>query len=91
VEFSDRWMYKGDYFRIKNLSIGYSVPSSVLSKFKIRALRAYISLDNLLHLGEFPGGNPESESYSGGDYVRGVDYGTYPLYSTYVFGIKLGF
>jgi len=91
LEFSDRWMYKGDYFRIKNLTFGYTIPSNLLSKIKIRTLRAYVSMDNLLHVGEFPGGNPETESYSGGDYVRGVDYGTYPLYSTYIIGIKLGF
>ncbi len=91
LEFTDRWMYKGDYFRIKNLTFGYTVPSEFLSRFKIRTLRAYVSMDNLLNVTEFPGGNPESESFSGGDYVRGVDYGTYPLYSTYIFGIKLGF
>ena len=91
VEFSDRWMYKGDYFRIKNLTFGYSVPASSISKLRMRALRVYVAADNLLHVGEFPGGNPESESYSGGNYVRGVDYGTYPLYSTYVVGLKIGF
>ena len=91
LEFSDRWMYKGDYFRIKNLTIGYSLPKDLISKIKMQSLRIYASADNLLHIGEFPGGNPETESYSGGDYVRGVDYGTYPLYSTYIIGIKLGF
>ena len=91
LEFSDRWMYKGDYFRIKNLTFGYSLPSKFISRLKIRTLRVYISCDNLLHVGEFPGGNSETESYSGGDYIRGVDYGTYPLYSTYIAGIKLGF
>ena len=91
LEFSDRWMYKGDYFRIKNLTFGYTIPSNLLSKIKIRKLRVYFSADNLLHVGEFPGGNPETEAHSGGDYVRGVDYGTYPLYSTYIVGIKLGF
>jgi TonB-linked SusC/RagA family outer membrane protein len=91
VEFSDRWMYSGDYFRIKNLTVGYSVPASSISKLRMRALRVYVAMDNLLHVGDFPGGNPESESYSGGNYVRGVDYGTYPLYSTYVVGLKIGF
>ena len=67
------------------------MPASSISKLKMRALRVYVAMDNLLHVGDFPGGNPESESYSGGNYVRGVDYGTYPLYSTYVVGLKIGF
>ena len=88
LEFTDRWMYRGDYFRIKNLTFGYTIPSDVL---KIMRIRAYVSMDNLLTVTDFPGGNPETESYSGGDYVRGVDYGTYPLVKTFIFGIKLGF
>ena len=91
VEFSDRWMYSGDYFRIKNLTFGYSLPKSVISKIKMSALRVYVSMDNLLTVTDFPGGNPESESFSGGDYVRGVDYGTYPLYKTFIVGVKVGF
>jgi TonB-linked SusC/RagA family outer membrane protein len=91
VEFSDRWMYSGDYFRIKNLTFGYSLPKSVISKIKMSTLRVYVSMDNLLTVTDFPGGNPESESFSGGDYVRGVDYGTYPLYKTFIIGVKVGF
>jgi len=91
-EFTDRWLYKGDYYRIKNLTLGYTVPSSVLSKIKIRSLRAYISIDNLLNFTDYPGGNPETNSFNPGNpYSQGADYGTFPLTRTYIFGVKIGF
>jgi TonB-dependent starch-binding outer membrane protein SusC len=91
-EFTDRWMYKGDYYRIKNLTFGYRIPTEVLSKINMRSLRAYVSIDNLLNLTDYPGGNPESNVFSAGnDYAQGTDYGTFPLTRTIIFGVKVGF
>jgi hypothetical protein len=85
-------MYKGDYYRIKNLTFGYRIPTEVLSKINMRSLRAYVSIDNLLNLTDYPGGNPESNVFSAGnDYAQGTDYGTFPLTRTIIFGVKVGF
>lgn len=91
-EFTDRWLYKGDYIRVKNLTFGYTLPAAVLDKLNMRSLRAYFSADNLFNSTDFPGGNPESNSYSAGQaYTQGTDYGTFPLTRTYVLGVKMGF
>jgi len=91
-EFTDRWLYKGDYYRIKNVTIGYTIPSSVLSRIKIKSLRTYVSMDNLLNFTDYPGGNPETNAHTLGDnYAQGTDYGTFPLTSTFIFGVKIGF
>ncbi|GAO42784.1 SusC/RagA family TonB-linked outer membrane protein [Flavihumibacter petaseus] len=41
------WLYDGDYFRIKVLSLGYSLPSSVIKKLKMQRIRFYLSSNNL--------------------------------------------
>jgi len=91
-EFTDRWMYKGDYFRIKNLTFGYTIPTSVISKINMKTFRAYISVDNLLNITDYPGGNPESNVFSAGNSLaQGADYGTFPLTRTFIVGVKFGF
>lgn len=91
-EFSDRWLYRGDYFRVKNITLGYTVPIQITSRIKVRSFRAYVSMDNLLNITEYPGGNPETNEHTAGSiYEQGADYGTFPLTRTFVLGVKLGF
>lgn len=56
---STAWAYKRDYFRLKNLQFGYTVPQSFTRKFHIDKLRAYVSFDNLFTLTQWPGFDPE--------------------------------
>ena len=55
----DRWLYPSDWWRIKNLTIGYNLPASSLRKVHIASLRIYIAGDNLLLFTKYPGYNPE--------------------------------
>lgn len=74
------WEYKGDYLKLKNIQIGYTLPSSVTSKVKIDKLRIYATADNLFTITGYPGLDPEI----------GTDI-TYPLMKQYAFGIQLTF
>ncbi len=58
-EEQDRWLYDSDWWRIKNLTVGYNFPKSALEKISISALRLYVSGDNLLLFTKYPGFNPE--------------------------------
>ncbi|NJK93664.1 MAG: SusC/RagA family TonB-linked outer membrane protein [Bacteroidales bacterium] len=59
LNFHDKYLHKGDFIRLKNLQLGYSLPSSVLSKIKIQGLRVYVSGTNILTFTKFKGYDPE--------------------------------
>ncbi|MEO8111428.1 MAG: TonB-dependent receptor [Ginsengibacter sp.] len=64
--FSTYFIEKGSYLKIRNAQLGYNLPQSLLSRWKIQKLRAYIGSDNLLLLYKsksFTGIDPESPSY----------------------------
>ena len=80
---SSRFIEDGSYLRLKNLTIGYTIPSKYTKKAYINRLRVYFSANNLLTLTKYSGYDPEV----GG----GVDYGNYPQSRTFMFGINLDF
>ncbi len=92
---STRWIYDGSYIRLKNLSLGYSLPQSLLTQLHISRLRVYVSAQNIFTITDYPGYDPEVNYRSGGstDGNRnlGLDYGSYPNAKSYTFGINIGF
>jgi len=89
---SDRFVEDGSYARLKNITLGYTLPKSLIQKAGIASLRFYVSGQNLLTITNYSGADPEIGQNSTTNYLsRGVDIGTYPQAQTYVFGVKLGF
>ena len=83
---SDFYLEKGDYFRIKVVSLGYTVKNKYLDKVGITKLRFYLSAQNLLTLTKYTGYDPE---VGGG--VFGIDKGMYPQARTFLGGVQLQF
>jgi TonB-linked SusC/RagA family outer membrane protein len=96
---SDRWIEDGSFLRLKNVTIGYTVPTNWLrsvSKNNISKLRLYVSSQNLLTFTKYSGYDPEIGKRAGfGDAVtplmNGIDYGQYPQARNFVCGIQVGF
>ena len=92
---STRFLYDGSYIRLKNLSLGYNLPASLLDRIGIRSLLVYVSGQNILTISDYPGFDPEVNYRSTGttDSNRNlsVDYGSYPNAKTYTMGFKIGF
>jgi TonB-linked SusC/RagA family outer membrane protein len=91
---SDRFIEDGSYFRLKNLNIGYSIPSSALQGFakgSIAKLRIYISSQNLFTITDYSGYDPEIGARNNANLVSGIDYGQFPQARTFMGGIQLGF
>jgi TonB-linked SusC/RagA family outer membrane protein len=92
---SSRWISDGSYVRLKNLSLGYSLPRTVLDKIGIQKFRIYVSAQNILTLTNYRGYDPEVNyrSEDGADANRnlGLDYGSYPNAKSYTLGLNLGF
>lgn len=86
--YTDLWLEDGSYLRLKNITLGYTIPQKILSKWKIEKLRFYVSAQNLLTFTNYTGYNPEV----GGSVIsRGVDKANYPASISYVAGLNLNF
>jgi TonB-linked SusC/RagA family outer membrane protein len=80
---SDYWLQDAAYLRVKNIQIGYTLPSQWLTRIRIQRLRAYLSADNLFTKTDFfYAYDPETVTTSGGQY---------PQVKTVVFGINVNF
>jgi TonB-linked SusC/RagA family outer membrane protein len=82
------YVEKGDYFRVRNVQLGYTFPTSMTGKWKMSNLRIYLNAQNPINIFKYRGFTPE---ISGGPTVAGVDTNVYPLYATYNFGVNLTF
>ncbi|MCM1376935.1 MAG: TonB-dependent receptor [Clostridium sp.] len=80
---SDRFLEKGDYFRLKNLQIGYTLPQSILGKSGLKNCRFYVQISNLFTITKYKGFDPEVSG--------GVDYGNYPQCRTFLFGVNISY
>ena len=81
AENNDRLIEDGSYLRLKNVQLGYTLPTEITRKAKIEKIRVYISATNLWTLTDYSGFDPEV----GG----GVDYGNYPQSRTITMGLNL--
>lgn len=91
---SDRFLEDGSYMRIKNLTIGYSIPSAALQSFangSLKKIRFYASFQNLLTITNYSGYDPEIGARTLNNLVQGIDYGQYPQPRTMMGGIQIGF
>jgi len=80
---STRFLYSATYARLKTLSLGYSLPSKVLSRIGIRNAKVYALGENLLTIFGHKGMDPEQS-------VDGTTYYQYPAMKTFSFGIQVG-
>ncbi|MEQ9309541.1 MAG: TonB-dependent receptor [Balneolaceae bacterium] len=80
----------GAYLKIKNVTMGYTLPVDFLQGAFKRA-RLYASVTNLAIFTDYIGFNPEVSLQAGSSLTPGEDYGAYPLSRTIQFGIDLSF
>lgn len=86
---SDLYIKDGSFLRLKNMQIGYTIPSNLTKKISIQKLRVYISGQNLLTFTRYDGFDPEIAS--GGYTTIGVDKGIYPQSRTVSLGANISF
>ncbi len=86
---STYFLEKGDFFRINNLTVGFTVPATMLTKIKAQSLRAYFTVQNLATITNYSGFTPEINT--GGTLAAGIEQSIYPTTRTFALGINLGF
>lgn len=89
--FSDWAVEDGSFLRLSTLTLGYSLPKSLLSKVKIQNLRFYVTGYNLFCWTSYSGYDPEVSTRRKTNLTPGVDYSAYPKSRSFVFGLNLNF
>ena len=83
-------VFSGDYFKIKQIQLGYSLPKKWLKKVFISGLHVFASLDDWFVFTKYPGFDPETAS-TGSSNGMGLDKGSYPNSKKMMFGVNLTF
>ena len=86
--YSSRWIEKGSFMRLQNITVGYTLPRKLLAQAKEG--RVYVSGDNLLVMTNYKGYDPEVH-VEAGLASRNIDYLTYPRARTFTAGVRLAF
>lgn len=83
---SDLYIYDGSYLRLKNISLGYTLPTRLTQMFFVSRLRFFVMAENLITWTKYHGFDPEISS---GGTSLGVDYGVYPQARTWTVGFNI--
>src|SRR5690554_848387 len=79
-----RFLQRGDYLRLKDVTLSYTLPSSILEKMNVSGLRVYVSAQNIYTFHDVDWWDPERG-------VDGIGYGIYPMTKSMTGGIELSF
>jgi len=83
---SSEFLEDASYLKIKNITLGYSVPSRLISKLGMSYLRIYGSVTNPFTFTSYTGMDPED-----GDILNNSRTSVYPITTTYLLGLQLKF
>lgn len=87
---NSKFVEEASYIRLKNLSIGYTIPESALRQAKfIDNIRLYMIGQNLLTITNYSGNDPEVNGHSGNNLGGGIDFNSFPASRTLILGIKV--
>jgi hypothetical protein len=82
---------KGDFVRLRNISLGYSLPKSVLDRINVGSIRLYGQVQNALLFTDYSGSDPEISANGNTNIAPGVDRNSVGQAKTYTFGLQVGF
>lgn len=96
-QMSDYYVDKGDYLRLKSLTVGYSLDRNLVKKIGIQKVRFYITMQNLFTITKYKGYDPDlGEAYAddvdvSGVSEVGVDRGQFPQPKSFIMGLNINF
>ena len=87
---NSRFVENASYVRLKAVSIGYTIPQSLFTHLKfVQGIRVYASGQNLLTITKYTGTDPEVNVHASNNVGGGEDFGVFPAFRTFDFGIKV--
>jgi len=88
---SSRFLEDGSFLRLKNVAIGYNLPSRWIEKIRLGSARVFVSGTNLWTLTSYSGVDPEVSTLDGSTTAQGIDFFTLPQVKTIQGGFTLTF
>ena len=88
---SDRYIEDGSYLRVRNITLGYTLPANVARQWMLENIRVYANIQNLATITNYSGYDPEIGASTASQNVFGLDNGRYPSPQVYSFGVSLSF
>ena len=85
---STRFLENGDFVRLRQVQLGYTLPTSLVKKIYCDRIRFYVSAENVFTITGYSGANPE---FSMGVLNSGIDRFTYPFSRSYTVGAQISF
>ena len=87
---SDMFIESGDFLRLKNLTIGYTLPTATVEKISLSRLRFYLTAQNVFTITGYSGLDPEL-GLTEGNLQQNVDFAQFPQARTFLLGVNIGF
>jgi TonB-dependent starch-binding outer membrane protein SusC len=87
---SDRYLENGAYLRLKNIQLGYTLPTSLTQRLRLSNIKVYISAQNLWTITNYQGYNPDIGAPTQNNTSYGIDNTIYPNSVTFLGGINIG-
>ncbi|SHL37595.1 iron complex outermembrane recepter protein [Flavobacterium xanthum] len=90
---STRYLEKGDFFRMGNLTVGYTFKGDVIERFKMKSARFFVNASNLFIITSYSGSDPEvdTDKSLNGVPSAGMEYLSYPREKSVAVGINVTF
>ncbi len=88
---SDRWIEDGSYLRIQNVSFGYTLPPTWLTRTKLSRVRVYGNMQNAIVFTKYSGYDPEVGANNQNVLMQNVDSGRYPTPKMFTIGLDVDF
>ena len=86
---SSAMIYNGSFFKLKQIQLGYTLPTNLTKKVYMQNVRAYVSLDDFFTFTKYPGLDPETSTQEYN--CPGLDKGNYPNMAKLVLGLSVTF
>ena len=86
-----RFVEDGSFLRLKNVTLGYTLPSKLTKKAKISKVRVYASGQNLFCISNYSGFDPEVSTAGSNPMTPGLDWGAYPKSRIFTVGLDIQF
>ena len=88
---SSAYIEDGSFLKVKNLTVGYTIPQRIVDRAQLAKLRIYVSTQNLFTVTGYKGLDPEIGIQGGNATQNGLDNGTYPSSRFFTVGLNVQF
>ena len=88
---SSRYLEDGSFLRLKNLSIGYTLPKKPLRTIGVEKARVYLNITNVFTITKYSGPDPETNVGTTYTAIQGLDFGLAPQPRQFIFGTNITF